>query len=67
MIRGHAYEVLHCNYDGEINQKLDLVITFDLFRDTPLDHIWSSQKCIFGQNVLVQPNDYGHENLAKLS
>ena len=23
------YEVLHCNYDGEIGQKLDLVLTFD--------------------------------------
>ena len=26
-IQGHAYEVLHCNYNGE--KKLDLVITFD--------------------------------------
>ena len=23
------FQVLHCNYNGEISQKLDLVITFD--------------------------------------
>ena len=25
----------------------------DLFRDTPLDHIWSAQICIFGQGTRV--------------
>ena len=29
MIRGHAYEVLPCNYIGEISQKLDLALTFN--------------------------------------
>ena len=28
-VRGHGFEVLHCNYNGEIGQKFDLVITFD--------------------------------------
>ena len=29
MSQGHPSEVLHCNYDGEISQKFDLVITID--------------------------------------
>ena len=29
MSRGHPSEVLPCNYNGEISQKIDLVITFD--------------------------------------
>ena len=29
MPEGHPSEVLHCNYNGEIGQKIDLVITFD--------------------------------------
>ena len=27
MSQGHQYEVLHCNYNGEIRQKIDLVKT----------------------------------------
>ena len=61
--------VLHYNYNGEISQNWDLVITSDwgvlltqgqcvwtafciqdLFRDTPIDHIWGALICIFGRN-----------------
>ena len=53
----YHFEVLHCNYNGEIGQKWDFwlegpidlrptrlnCILQDLLRDTPLDHIWRAQ------------------------
>ena len=55
----YHFEVLHCNYNGEIGQKWDFwlegpidlrptrlnCILQDLFRYTPLDHIWRAQVC----------------------
>ena len=48
MRSGNHFEVLHCNYNGEISQKFDLVITFDWRVLLTWDqHVWTAFCTIF--------------------